>query len=54
MKIISNIFSLVLLLVLFTGCGKDNYDAPESKLVGKVTYQGQALNLLSKTIVIGI
>ena len=45
MKIISNIFSLVLLLVLFTGCGKDNYDAPESKLVGKVTYQGQALNL---------
>lgn len=45
MKIISNIFSLVLLLVLFTGCGKDNYDAPESKLVGKITYQGQALNL---------
>jgi hypothetical protein len=45
MKIISNIFSLMLLLVLFTGCGKDNYDAPESKLVGKVTYQGQALNL---------
>ncbi|WP_278624434.1 DUF3823 domain-containing protein [Parabacteroides gordonii] len=35
----------MLLLVLFTGCGKDNYDAPESKLVGKVTYQGQALNL---------
>lgn len=45
MKIVSNIFSLLLLLVLFTGCGKDNYDAPESKIVGKVTYQGQALNL---------
>lgn len=45
MKIISNIFSLVLLLVLFTGCGKDNYDAPESTLTGKVTYNGEALNL---------
>lgn len=45
MKIISNIFSIFLLLVLFVGCGKDNFDAPESKLVGKVTYQGQALNL---------
>lgn len=45
MKIISNIFSLVLLLVLFTGCGKDNYDAPESTLTGKVTYKGEALNL---------
>ena len=45
MKIVSNIFSLLLLLALFTGCGKDNYDAPESKIVGKVTYQGQALNL---------
>lgn len=45
MKIISNIFSLVVLLVLFTGCGKDNYDAPESTLTGKVTYKGEALNL---------
>lgn len=45
MKIISNIFSVILLLVLFSGCGKDNFDAPESKLVGRVTYQGQALNL---------
>lgn len=24
MKIISNIFSVILLLVLFSGCGKDN------------------------------
>ena len=30
MKIISNIFSVILLLVLFSGCGKDNFDAPES------------------------
>lgn len=45
MKSISNIFSVILLLVLFSGCGKDNFDAPESKLVGRVTYQGQALNL---------
>lgn len=26
MKIISNIFSVILLLVLFSGCGKDNFD----------------------------
>ena len=45
MKIISNIFSLVLLLILFTGCGKDNYDAPQSMLTGKITYNGEALNL---------
>lgn len=45
MKIVSNIFSIILLLVLFSGCGKDNFDAPESKLVGRVTYQGQALNV---------
>lgn len=45
MKSISNIFSAILLLVLFSGCGKDNFDAPESRLVGRVTYQGQALNL---------
>lgn len=45
MKIISKFFSLFLLLVLFTSCGKDNYDAPESKIVGKITYKGQALNL---------
>ena len=45
MKIVSSIFSVILLLVLFTGCGKDNYDAPESKIFGKVTYKGSALNL---------
>jgi len=27
------------------GCGKDNYDAPESTLTGRVVYQGQALNV---------
>ncbi len=45
MKISSTIFSLVLLLVLCTACGKDNYDAPQSTLVGSVTYKGEALNL---------
>ena len=45
MKIISNIFSLVLLLALFASCGKDNYEAPESTLMGTVTYQGKALQL---------
>ncbi|MGM9759013.1 MAG: DUF3823 domain-containing protein [Parabacteroides sp.] len=45
MKLISNIFSLALLLVLFASCGKDNYDAPQSTLNGTVVYQGQALQL---------
>lgn len=45
MKVIIKIFSALLLLVLFTGCGLDNYDAPESTLTGTVTYQGTALQL---------
>lgn len=45
MKVISKIISMVLLLVIFTSCGKDNYDAPESTLSGTVTYQGTALQL---------
>lgn len=45
MKIISTVFSVVLLLVLFTGCGKDNYDAPESTLTGKITYNGEAVHV---------
>ncbi|PWG82253.1 DUF3823 domain-containing protein [Pararcticibacter amylolyticus] len=43
-----DIFSGVLsfsLLVIFAGCGKDNYDAPESVLSGRVVYEGQALDL---------
>lgn len=45
MKIISNIFSVVLLALVITSCGKDNYDAPGSTLTGKVTYNGEAINL---------
>ncbi len=46
MKRISSIFSMLsLLLVLCTGCGIDNYDEPESLLTGKVTYNGEALQL---------
>lgn len=36
-------FCIVFLSLL--GCGKDNYDAPESTLTGRVVYQGQALNV---------
>jgi len=45
MKIISKIISVVMLMVILTGCGKDNFDAPESFLKGTVTYNGTALNL---------
>ena len=44
-KIISTISSVFLLLVLFTSCGKDNYDEPSSILRGKVTYKGEALHV---------
>lgn len=43
MKILSNIFSLLVLVVLFSGCGKDNYDAPDSRLTGTITYNGKLL-----------
>lgn len=45
MKKISTIFSVILLLAVFTGCGKDNYDEPESTLTGKITYNGEAVNV---------
>ncbi|MGK9117772.1 DUF3823 domain-containing protein [Olivibacter jilunii] len=41
--IIKVAFSLILLS--FVGCGKDNYDAPESTLTGRVVFQGQALQV---------
>lgn len=41
--IINWAFCVVFLSLL--GCGKDNYDAPESTLTGRVVYQGQALNV---------
>ncbi|NDV58147.1 DUF3823 domain-containing protein [Bacteroides sp. 519] len=46
MKIIfSTVLQTLLLLVLFTGCGLDNYDEPKSKLTGKVVYNGEAIQV---------
>ncbi|MCD8177821.1 MAG: DUF3823 domain-containing protein [Tannerellaceae bacterium] len=42
---IKSIFSLFLLLVLLTGCGKDNYDAPDSLLTGRVVYKGEPIQV---------
>lgn len=38
-------FSIISLLILFSSCGKDNYDEPESTLTGKITYNGEAINV---------
>ncbi|MCD7931123.1 MAG: DUF3823 domain-containing protein [Tannerellaceae bacterium] len=45
MKTIKSIFLLFLLLVVVTGCGKDNYDAPTSVLTGQVVYKGEAIQV---------
>lgn len=45
MKIISGIIPVVMLLSLLSSCGFDNFDAPTSTLIGKVTYKGTQLNL---------
>ena len=36
---------MLLGVMLFSSCTKDNYDAPESFLKGRVTYKGEALQL---------
>ncbi|MFC6103078.1 DUF3823 domain-containing protein [Olivibacter domesticus] len=41
--VINWVFCIVFLSLL--GCGKDNYEAPEATLSGRVVYQGQALNV---------
>lgn len=40
-------YILLFIIVVFTAtsCGLDNYDAPQSRLHGKITYNGQALGL---------
>lgn len=40
-------FILLFMIVAFTvtSCGLDNYDAPQSKLYGKITYNGEELGL---------
>ena len=45
MKKIIYSFSIISLLILFSGCGKDNYDEPESTLTGRITYNGEAINV---------
>lgn len=45
MKKCFKIFGLFLSLIVLFGCGKDNYETPESTLNGKVTYKGTTLNL---------
>lgn len=45
MKILK-VFMLVLVaILLFSSCEKDNFEAPKSKLTGKIVYQGKALGL---------
>jgi hypothetical protein len=45
MKIVSKIIFAVVALLIFAGCGKDNFDEPTSVLKGTVVYNGEALNL---------
>jgi hypothetical protein len=45
MKHIIYIILAVTYLLLLFGCGKDNYDAPESELFGKVTYLGENIGV---------
>lgn len=42
---IKSLLCLLAAAIFATGCGKDNYDAPQSRITGKVTYKGQPLNL---------
>lgn len=46
MKILyTRLLQVLLLVVLFTSCGLDNYDEPESLLTGKVVYKGEAVQV---------
>lgn len=40
-----NLIILFLSIAVFNSCGLDNYDAPQSELQGRITYNGQALGL---------
>lgn len=44
-KRIINIGIIAALFVMFAACGKDNYDAPETTLTGRVVYNGQAIGV---------
>lgn len=45
MKLTINIFILIFAVVLLSGCGKDNYEPPKSKLTGKVIYNNQPVGV---------
>lgn len=38
-------FVIIVGTVIFTACGFDNYDEPQSTLQGRITYEGEALGL---------
>ncbi|HWV75360.1 MAG TPA: DUF3823 domain-containing protein [Pseudosphingobacterium sp.] len=44
-KRIINIGIITALFVALAACGKDNYEAPEAKLTGRVVYNGQAIGV---------
>ena len=44
------LFSGLLALVLLAGCKKDNFEAPKSKITGRVVYQGQPLSVRSNGV----
>jgi hypothetical protein len=44
MKQLINILAVILFFALYS-CGLDNYDAPESILTGKITYQGESIGV---------
>lgn len=40
-----NFLFISLLLIMIVGCGKDNFDTPNASLSGKITYNGQPIQL---------
>ncbi|WP_345210119.1 DUF3823 domain-containing protein [Mucilaginibacter gynuensis] len=52
MKVRSYIYSLLLLLVIAgaSSCKKDNYEAPKSKLSGRVVFNGQPIGVRSNQV----
>src|SRR6476469_9520926 len=44
------IFSCILAPLLFTACKKDNKDAPQSTITGRVVYNGQPLQVKSNAV----
>lgn len=44
-KIYSTVLQTLLLVVLLSGCGLDNYDPPKSQLKGRVVYNGEAIQV---------